>query len=1095
MNGDVFLNIFPTGSLSASIITTVYVGVCVVVFFNLRFGWSPSGLVVPGYLVPLLIINPLSAAVVMVEGAMAYALVLILFEYASRIGGWNSVFGRDRFFALVLSSVAVRLAMDGWLLPVIGEIITLHSDVPFDYQNQLYSFGLVVVALIANHFWKPGFARGIIPFAVTLGLTWAIIRFGLMEWTNFSISNLGYMYEDIAASMLAAPKAYIILLTTAFIASHMNLQYGWEYSGILIPSLIALLWYQPMKIVASFVETFVILAAAAMIIRLPVLKKSTIEGARKILLFFTISYVYKFLLAYAMLALFPEKKISDYYGFGYLLPSLLAVKMFDKEMAANITRATIQTSFTAIIIASAAGFGLTYVSPLLVAPDAPDALSARGAATTSDQSLSTMIQVDKVRLYSAVLNQASVRPAPQDIERFSQGVQRLLAYAENKIDRDLQTAQHYLSAVGYDIFMVEERYLYLRDGSAESAENQGIYVIDLKTDNRLGIEIPAPISENGVLAAGEVLFRTMAARTLAIASSDNIVGLQDSELSVPVDPRTFFNAFHRIANRSNALQIRGYDAETLRSIYGLRLDDAAIELSAPESVLWVKKSLPPGLRLKALEQAVGQFQIRWESPPAANLQRFSSPSGFSELYLNRPDMLKVFYSPVFSVYETPMEVRDQRIEGYLQERLLTDKKGIAQKGSGAYRPPSLAELLLFDREILTPMVRLADTGYRDGDWSANGLSELRAVSGAASAMGYRLIRYRHKPTAQDYLLLNETSSGDADGARRHWGTYVLRLGDSRGYAVQIPRPIFEINAFEFGVSLFNRLDAVALLISGAHKDANPDGAADPVQMRNKQNLFNLFHQVLLRERPDTPIMAVQTRALGLMPDRPSPGTDLLIAFGSGLRNVDRMGPLARHLMSLFQSDRLQIRFVDGSPETAGYEVGGTPQARYLEQTAGDAFALVWVTPEIRASFRQQTENRVQDLQFDAVGVQTVRGYIQRQLTEGTVWETGQPAPGALRERIKTYMETRDLVVLRTIIDRWPQWRFLRFIDLDSRQAFLLVYVTSPAVEGDGRLLMTANLSPLNFTSTCRIGDGIDPEGTISRFLTNRSAWLVYGDSP
>ena len=56
--------LFPEGSLSASIVTTVWVGVWVVAFFNLRLGWTFSGLVVPGYVVPLLIAKPSAGAVV-----------------------------------------------------------------------------------------------------------------------------------------------------------------------------------------------------------------------------------------------------------------------------------------------------------------------------------------------------------------------------------------------------------------------------------------------------------------------------------------------------------------------------------------------------------------------------------------------------------------------------------------------------------------------------------------------------------------------------------------------------------------------------------------------------------------------------------------------------------------------------------------------------------------------------------------------------------------------------------------------------------------------------------------------------------------------
>ena len=58
------LAIFPEGGLVSSIITTVWVGVFVLCFFNLRYGWVLSGLVVPGYIVPLLIVKPVAGFVI-----------------------------------------------------------------------------------------------------------------------------------------------------------------------------------------------------------------------------------------------------------------------------------------------------------------------------------------------------------------------------------------------------------------------------------------------------------------------------------------------------------------------------------------------------------------------------------------------------------------------------------------------------------------------------------------------------------------------------------------------------------------------------------------------------------------------------------------------------------------------------------------------------------------------------------------------------------------------------------------------------------------------------------------------------------------------
>ena len=57
------LPLFPEGSLRESVVTTVWVGVFVISFFNLRFGWTYSGLVIPGYLVPLMLTNPVSCIV------------------------------------------------------------------------------------------------------------------------------------------------------------------------------------------------------------------------------------------------------------------------------------------------------------------------------------------------------------------------------------------------------------------------------------------------------------------------------------------------------------------------------------------------------------------------------------------------------------------------------------------------------------------------------------------------------------------------------------------------------------------------------------------------------------------------------------------------------------------------------------------------------------------------------------------------------------------------------------------------------------------------------------------------------------------------
>ncbi|WP_373084702.1 poly-gamma-glutamate biosynthesis protein PgsC/CapC, partial [Zhongshania sp.] len=96
------IDIFPENIISESVVITVWVGVAVVTFFNLRFGTTMSGLVIPGYIVPLIIVKPSIAIAIMVEGLATYVLVRLLADRGPRWLGLNEMFGRDRFFVLVL---------------------------------------------------------------------------------------------------------------------------------------------------------------------------------------------------------------------------------------------------------------------------------------------------------------------------------------------------------------------------------------------------------------------------------------------------------------------------------------------------------------------------------------------------------------------------------------------------------------------------------------------------------------------------------------------------------------------------------------------------------------------------------------------------------------------------------------------------------------------------------------------------------------------------------------------------------------------------------------------------------------------------------
>ena len=157
---DLRIPLFPVDGTAASVTMTVWLGVCVVVFFNLRFGWTLSGLVVPGYLVPLLFVKPAAVLIIFGQAILTYLIVRFLSDGWGRLPWWSSFFGRDRFFVIILVSILVRAATDGWLLPIVGQRCNEAFGLQIDYRNDLHSYGLIVVSLAGQLLLEAALAAG-----------------------------------------------------------------------------------------------------------------------------------------------------------------------------------------------------------------------------------------------------------------------------------------------------------------------------------------------------------------------------------------------------------------------------------------------------------------------------------------------------------------------------------------------------------------------------------------------------------------------------------------------------------------------------------------------------------------------------------------------------------------------------------------------------------------------------------------------------------------------------------------------------------------------------------------------------------------------
>lgn len=1071
------LEIFPGNALDSSVITTVWVGLSIVCMLNLRFGMTLSGLVIPGYLVPLLILRPASAIITVIEGLITYAIALLLVRGFFVRAGMGEMFGRDRFFAIVLISVLVRVVSDGWALPAFGAWLN-SVGWSFDYRNNFHSFGLVIISLIANQMWNGGARRGMTALIIYTGLTYLVVRFGLMNFTNFSISNLGFMYEHMASSILASPQTYIILLTTAFIASRMNLRYGWEFNGILLPALLALQWYQPVKLAATIGEAFLILIVSRGLLKLPWFNQRNMEGARLLLLFFTVGFFYKMIFSYLMAWQLPTVKVSDYYAFGYLLSTLLAVKIFQKDIAIRLTRATLQTSLIAVMIASVIGFALSYVAlsdpPRSLAADSPAPVAAGAQRVDKNRSdrLAERILQSKTQLY----RYEKGGEAPPDIgalQGFEKGLLALRRYRLHQDGADLAKARAHLAAAGFALEDFAGTALFIRD--LDPHRSAGLYVIRVNAGSKLIIEVPAPLDERGTMEAAAWYFENQNAAGLAVAGSRR-AGRESGAGDIMESRHTFFHIFHEVFGQGNALQIRGMVQAGRPAVRAQTLQQ-----TTRESVLWVKREFPEGLVPAELESIIGPLNIRWGAPPFANLQRSDSAAGFAELFLPLPALRALLTQSATAPPLAQLE-ESEPVEGYLPGLLNEGLLNAARKGSESYVPAALNKLLFLNDEVIEPLLALTER-EQGGTLSAPATEELRQINALALSFGYQLASYRQPDTQALYLVLRET--GDSQ-ARRHWGTYVFRTGPARNWAVQVPRPLSERQTVGFAAHFFARHNARVLMIAGSHEDANIDGSADVLNSDNPNTLFNMVHQALVW-RVEGPMLALQVRSAGTVDDMPA-GADALLAFREATPK-SAVAAQARELDAALAGEGLRVATAGGALVAGEYDVARNAQSVFMDNAMNKDLAVLWLTPATRAVFNAQPDARSDLNKLAALHIPSA-SVVLAQWAGGQRMATATPdEAGMLIGLLGEFSETRDIMALAQLQATYPKWRWQHLIDVASGQAFLAVS------SEDQRLLALANLRPLGGDRVALLPGSFLLDADLATFVNRRAALLYAGDEP
>lgn len=894
--------IFPEGGLDQSILVTVLVGVFVLLALTEFFGWVWAGLVVPGYLASVFAIQPPAGVAICFEAVLTFIVSRAASDTMSRLGGWSPFFGRERFFLIVLVSVVVRQASELWIIDAmlrfigeqIGWSLAAHHDSWKSLtRDDVASIGLVLVPLLANMAWKLSLRRAAFQIGVSVVATWIVVAFVLLPFTNLSYSSLELTYENVALDFLASPKAYIILLTTAFLAARFNLTYGWDYNGILVPSLIALTWFQPWLFVATVAEALVLYFAARAALAFPLLKRRNLEGPRKLAFVLTVGFVLKLALGWALVLWWPSVRVTDLFGFGYVLTSLIAVKMINLKKTGRVILPSIAVSLVGYLTASGIGFCLEEI-----APRPHPTLRVAGDATTSR------------RLWRAplgVMALATVRAQGNRGLRDAEVDRRMLgSYAS--LWRDIAQWLHphrsghaappsHLTAraaeLGLRLVSVPESARpswALVDGQEQLAAQLG-WDTALLFPGASGpvMAVAFPRDEQPVAEAATVLCELLECRAIVVSGSD---GRQ----------RSPFGVVRRALQDEDVVELRG---------------DATVSPGHPR--IHIRDALPNSVRLPMLWP--GQSELTWDPPPSAD-NRWSTSAPQVVLRVHPEDLWQRLGTSAPAV-----RIQAQTsVIAWLDEWYARFEAELRPPS-----PPSPTELLVLDRLVVE---RLIAPHRYPVPWIAH----------VARTLDHSIVWLPHAAP--------QSGAWGIAGIRdRGWLAAVIAEHATDSLAIEVARPRTEAGVGRVAAQVWEAAGAKALILdaewtAAASRTPAVSGYPDVVGIGSVATAFHAAHQALVRAMPgDAAIVQLRgfaaTRALR---------EDVIISLGTPLLDSTRAPTaIARVVGETGAIGRLGglQRWADGGADVADLVGAGDPQLLFARATGASGFAIVWLSEAIR----------------------------------------------------------------------------------------------------------------------------------------------------
>lgn len=491
---------------------------------------------------------------------------------------------------------------------------------------------------------------------------------------------------------------------------------------------------------------------------------------------------------------------------------------------------------------------------------APTARAAGGAM--AEATLVDLLRNEDLSV-SGALRRATNPPTRAQLRRFAEALRVLADCREHPDARAFEQVRGLLRSVNYEILPTADGYWLLRDRLR--TRGMGSYAVSRAPRDRLLVVAPKAFDEAYAAQAATALFHASGAQALAIAGAAEPGGHD-----APAAHATFFHLFHRAYVRDDVLAVRGVAREVARQ---------SAWMSVGSSRLWVNRQpLSTSLSVDRLKTRIGVLVVIGRGTPGADLRRDETPGAYIVLQLNRDDAAGLAVSLDAQV-AVPAPWPEHVERGVLTDWLQAD---IARAAAQSVQGVSGTRPAGFNREVLGPLVQLAQTGHVQGRWSQGALQQLRALHYVAGGAGYGVMRLRESKGHGEYIILYPMRA--AAGSVR----YVLRVGGGDDYAVKIPKFAAEPHALEHGVRIFRALGARALIVGD---DAQALAWLRPGGTNGIEPAF----------------MTVVSRAL---PAAQTPDAGVLLGFADGTATRERASPLGERLLSVMRRAGYACRLID-----------------------------------------------------------------------------------------------------------------------------------------------------------------------------------------